>query len=140
MSLMQNSSQLDDLLARDRRYRRESYALVSDALNYAQYGLGLGHPAQNQHKDDSGAAVVTTHVTGQDLCFAVKDYALHQFGYMAPVVLKYLGIHQTSDIGAIVYNLSEIGIFTVADEDRREDFDDVFDMQQELEKGFVLGK
>ena len=55
---------------------------------------------------------------------------------MAPEVLAQLGIRTTSDIGDIVYNLISIGEISQAENDTREDFDDVFDLGEELEKSF----
>ncbi len=76
------------------------------------------------------------HITGAALCRYAVDYATDQFGYMAPEVLAQLGIRTTSDIGDIVYNLISIGEISQAENDTREDFDDVFDLGEELEKSF----
>ena len=49
---------------------------------------------------------------------------------MAKLVLASWGIRSTSDFGEIVYNLIRIGKMSKSDDDRREDFDDVYDFEQ----------
>ena len=49
------------------------------------------------------------HVSGQELCEAIRRYALEQYGYMAKTVLNSWGIHGTNDFGEIVFNLIRIG-------------------------------
>ena len=80
------------------------------------------------------------HVTGQDLSRAVKEYALQQYGLMARSVLNELGIKKTDDIGRIVYNLIEIGLMKKTDEDKIEDFYNVFDLGAELDRDFAFLK
>ncbi len=49
------------------------------------------------------------HVTGQELCEAIRRYALEQYGYMAKMVLNNWGLRGTGDFGEIVFNLIRIG-------------------------------
>ena len=72
------------------------------------------------------------HLTGQELCEAIRLYALEQYGYMAKSVLNHWGVQSTKDFGEIVFNLIEIGQMRKTSGDRREDFKEVF----EFEKGF----
>jgi uncharacterized repeat protein (TIGR04138 family) len=111
---------LADLLRRDERYDRNAYLFVSDALSFALEDLGMGRPvpdSEGRHED----------VTGQELCEAIRCYALQQYGLLAKHVLSQWGIRSTSDVGEIVFNLIEIGKMKKTDSDRREHFDDVFD-------------
>ena len=48
-------------------------------------------------------------------------------GYLAKHVLNHWGVRSTGDFGEIVFNLIEIGQMRKTPDDRREDFDDVFD-------------
>ena len=36
------------------------------------------------------------HVTGQELCHAIRQFALEQYGYMAKLVLGNWGLHTTA--------------------------------------------
>jgi len=78
------------------------------------------------------------HVTGQQLCLAIRSLALEQYGYMAKCVLNSWGVHQTGDFGNIVFNLIQIGQMKKTDRDRREDFENVFDFDRELVEKFSI--
>jgi uncharacterized repeat protein (TIGR04138 family) len=123
---------LAELLRRDRRYHRDAYFFVFEALRYAQEHLGLGQPlsADPEYEEQR-------HVTGQQLCEAIRRYAVQQYGMMAKSVLHEWGVRTTSDFGEIVFNLIEIGQMKKTDSDRREDFDDVFDFDNGLRDAFV---
>jgi uncharacterized repeat protein (TIGR04138 family) len=124
------------LLCEDRRYKLEAYQFVRSGLEYAQEVLELGRREETTVGD--GEVRLVRHVTGQDLCHALKSYAHDQYGYMARLVLKDWGILCTSDFGEIVYNLIKIGEMTKSPEDRREDFDQVFDFDQALLEEYVI--
>jgi len=81
---------------------------------------------------------VERHVTGQQLCLAIRSLALEQYGYMAKCVLNSWGVHQTGDFGNIVFNLIQIGQMKKTDRDRREDFENVFDFDRELVEKFSI--
>lgn len=116
------------LLDDDPRYKPEAYQFVRDALNFAQGELHMG----------GTPGTPESHLTGQQLCEAIRQYALQQFGYMAKVVLKSWGIETTSDFGNIVYNLIDIGMMKKSESDRREDFDEVYDFEQALQRDFRI--
>lgn len=130
------------LLNQDRRYKFEAYAFVFDSLRYAQESLGMGAvrpsapdaPVDEEEASSGGER----HLTGQQLCEAIRRYALEQFGYMAKCVLNSWGIHSTGDFGEIVFNLIRIGTMKKTEDDRREDFDNVYDFDEALRQGFRI--
>jgi uncharacterized repeat protein (TIGR04138 family) len=130
------------LLRDDPRFRLEAYQLVSEALSYAQDVLGLGERQRAESDVDpfepESEQRVERHLTGQQLCEAIRVYALEQYGYMARVVLNSWGIRSTGDFGEIVYNLIRIGRMKKSPEDRREDFDDVFDFDLAFQHQFEI--
>ena len=73
------------------------------------------------------------HITGRELSRGVRDLALERFGPMARTVLEHWGIHRTEDLGEIVFALVECGILIKQDDDRQEDFRDVFDFEEAFE-------
>ena len=83
-------------------------------------------------------AATQRHVTGQELCEAIRQFALEQYGYMAKLVLGNWGMHATRDFGEIVFNLIRIGRMKKTPQDRREDFDDVFDFEQAFCRQFRI--
>jgi len=122
---------LAELLRRDRRYHRDAYFFVFEALRYAQEHHGLGQPSETDEDEPE------RHVTGQQLCEAIRSYAVQQYGLMAKSVLHEWGVHSTSDFGEIVFNLIDIGQMRKTDSDRRQDFDNVFDFDDGLRDAFL---
>jgi uncharacterized repeat protein (TIGR04138 family) len=137
-SIAKEVSPLLKLLHEDRRYKLEAYQFVRMGLTYAQDVLELGHAAEGHPASDTGR--VPRHVTGRDLCLALKQLAHEQYGRMARLVLVGWGIRSTGDFGEIVYNLIKIGEMSKSDDDRRADFDDVYDFQHALVEEFAITK
>jgi uncharacterized repeat protein (TIGR04138 family) len=131
-----------NLLQEDRRYPLEAYIFVFEGLHYAQNVLGLGNdsPSESpggpsQEAEDQGPQ---RHVTGQELCEAIRQFALEQYGYMAKLVLANWGLHTTGDFGEIVFNLIRIGRMRKTPHDRREDFDNVYDFDCAFREEFRI--
>lgn len=78
------------------------------------------------------------HLTGQELCDALRRYALQQFGLMAISVLGQWGITKTNDFGSIVYNLIDIGLMRKSADDRQDHFNDVYDFQTAFVDNFQI--
>jgi uncharacterized repeat protein (TIGR04138 family) len=57
---------------------------------------------------------------------------------MARTVLRLWGIHKTDDFGEIVFSLIEAELMSKTDGDRREDFHDVFDLDEALVRGYRI--
>jgi uncharacterized repeat protein (TIGR04138 family) len=117
---------LNELCKRDVRYPFEAYEFVYAALGYVQDQMVKAGLPKDKPK----------HVTGQQLSEACRDFALEQFGLMAGAVLRNWNIHKTDDIGELVYNLIGIELMSKTDTDRREDFNNVYDMKAAFSKGF----
>lgn len=105
----------------------------------------VGEPSDEDlealHEDDDFAEPKAPeghehHITGQQLCEAIRQYALEQFGFMSKTVLNNWGVHSTSDFGEIVYNLIRIRHMKKSTNDRREDFDEVYDFAHAFEPVF----
>lgn len=131
------------LLQSDPRYKLDAYQFIREALAYAQDVLKFGNPGQRDAEDEEeelGESDIAPerHISGQQLCQAIRAFAQDQFGYMAKVVLNSWGIHTTSDFGAIVFNLIEIDCMKKSDSDRREDFDDQFDFDEAFTKQYEI--
>ena len=126
---------LVELLNRDTRYRLEAYQFVRESLDYAQNEMGMGQASPIQPGEDPPREA---HLTGQQLCQAIRQYALEQYGYMSKWVLGAWGLHSTSDLGDIVYNLISISLMKKSASDRREDFDDVYEFEDAFVRDFQI--
>jgi uncharacterized repeat protein (TIGR04138 family) len=132
---------LAKLLNSDPRYKLDAYAFVEAALSYAHETLGMGSEQSSDEPEEPtsrGQKVPERHLTGQELCEAIRQYALDEYGYMAKSVLNSLGINTTGDFGNIVFNLIEIGRMKKTKQDRREDFDDVYDFDVAFRQDFKI--
>jgi uncharacterized repeat protein (TIGR04138 family) len=139
--MLDPSHPIAKLLKQDRRYKIDAYAFVFEALNYAhsQLGMGTERPAESEDEPEEGGGHETErHLSGAQLCEAIRQYALEQYGYMAKSVLNSWGVHATSDFGEIVFNLIGIGQMRKTSEDKREDFDNVFDFETGLQQSFKI--
>lgn len=125
------------VIAKDPRYTLEAYAFVLESLHLARNRKLRANrrnprPRGPRTVASRGRAAPSSHVTGRQVCHAARRLALRQFGMMAIPVLEQWGLRSTSDIGEIVYNLIASGDLDKTPEDRREDFDDVYDFETAL--------
>lgn len=123
------------LLQADSRYQLDAYQFVRDALGFAQDELGMGQkhtPTMEEEPPEEA------HLTGQQLCEAIRQYAIREYGLMAKVVLNRWGVHETGDFGNIVYNLIRIGLMRKSGSDRRADFNDVYDFEDAFNREFRI--
>jgi uncharacterized repeat protein (TIGR04138 family) len=102
----------------DRRYHPEAYAFLRDSLEGTI-------KRRKKSKKESGP-----HVGAAELLDGFRIHALAEFGPMALMVLDYWGVVSTGDVGQMVFNLVQAGIFGKTDEDTTESFRDVFDFRE----------
>lgn len=96
-------------------YKREAYYFVMSALNYYL------------NKIDE-----RRHVTGQELLKGISEYAKQQFGPMVLTVFEHWGLKKTDDFGKIVYHLIERGLLSKQEKDSLQDFNDVYNFNEEF--------
>ena len=141
--MLEPSDSFVALLQEDRRYKPEAYIFIFEALNYAQNVLGMGDTKSSEllspaKPADESDETVERHVTGQELCEAIRLYALHQYGYMAKIVLNSWGLHNTGDFGEVVFNLIRIGKMKKTPSDTRVDFNDLYDFNTAFRDDFRI--
>jgi uncharacterized repeat protein (TIGR04138 family) len=118
----------------DGRYSVAAYLFVREALAYAADNQAVEELAT----EEGEPARKTKHVTGQQLCEGIRQFALNQYGYMSRLVLNSWGLNSTTDFGNVVYNMITVGILKKSANDRRKHFDNVFDFEEVFEKQFRL--
>jgi uncharacterized repeat protein (TIGR04138 family) len=124
-------ARLAEVVQRDPRYAYEAYEFVFAALGHTQKLLGRIPP-------DAEAPGPQHHVSGRELVHGIRDLAVREFGLMARVVFRMWGINRTGDFGEIVFNLVAENLMSTTEQDRRADFQDVFDLDQALVQDFHL--
>ena len=137
--------QLHSIIEKDPRYRLNAYYYVLETLDFARTQLGMGSssgrlPAKNRPGDEDLDEPETNlqHITGEELCEAIRIRARWLFGYMAKVVFNQWGVYTTNDFGNIVFNMVEAGKIRATAKDRREDFADLYDFQTAFCDSFVF--
>ncbi len=90
---------------------------------------GLAHTVKLVHGDEA-AEDESRHVTGQQLCMGLRDFAIRQYGLLARTVLRRWSVQTTEDFGRIVYAMVEAGIMRKNDDDSLEHFRGVFDFDE----------
>lgn len=74
------------------------------------------------------------HVSGRELCEALRDHALEEFGPLALLVLTQWGLYETADFGRMVYALINEGVFGRNPDDKPSDFENVYDFEETFAK------
>lgn len=118
---------VEAILERDQRFTAEAYALVRDSLN---------HTLEQHSREHKGEP---THLRGPDLLQGFRTYLLQQYGPMVPTILESWGITCTRDVGEIVFHLIEEQFFSQSDDDRIEDFENVFDFHTAFVAPYLPG-
>lgn len=121
---------VDMIRKEDGRYERRAYFFLRDALDHTVSAI---RKAENK----SGARRGSNHVSGQELLEGIREYAIQQFGPMAHFVLTNWGISRCGDFGEMVYLLIEHGVFSKTENDRKEDFAEVFCFEDAFRKPYL---
>lgn len=100
-----------------------------DAFLFVQRGLDA--TVRRLHGEvKQGDEPVSHHVTGQELCMGLRDFAITQYGLMARHVLEHWRILRCEDFGNIVFALVDAGLMHKTDEDSIDNFKGVFDFNE----------
>ena len=113
------------VVSRDTRFARDAYLFVREALDFTQ------KLAARQSRGR------LRHVTGQELLNGIRDFALREFGPMAPTVFEHWGVQSCRDFGDIVFNMVDIGLLAKTEKDSRTDFEEGYDFFEAFRKPFL---
>jgi uncharacterized repeat protein (TIGR04138 family) len=116
---------IGEICKKDPRYHPDAYVFTREALDYAVRML---------KKPAKGAG---RHVTARELLDGVRVFAIQEFGPMSLTVLESWGVTKTADFGEIVFHLVETGKLGKTEDDKKEDFGDVFDFYEAFAKPFL---
>ncbi len=111
------------ICASDRRYAPEAYLFLNEGL--------VRTLKQIQDRETK-----YRQITGAELADGLRDHALEQFGPLAMTVLDRWGVHSTRDFGEIVFVLLAAGLLGKTEDDKIEDFDNLYDFDQALRAPF----
>ncbi len=112
----------------DPRYDRKAYVFLREGLDYAVKEL---------KKKDTERAKSSLHITGAELLMGLRVYALDQYGPLAMTVLESWGLTRCIDFGDMVFNLIEYNVFSKTDQDKKEDFAEIYTFKDAFVKPFL---
>lgn len=116
-----------NVVAKNTRFAPESFAFVQRGLDFTVKRLHGELPDDHADPSERAEDHPDRHVTGQQLCEGLRDFAIDQYGLLARAVLKSWGIRRSEDFGEIVFAMVEAGLMFKTDADTLADFRGVFD-------------
>ncbi len=125
------SEQVALIRKEDARFDRKAYEFVR---------YGLDHTVRELKKKETAKTAGNTHVSGRELLNGLRIYALDQYGPLAKTVLNSWGVNRCSDFGDIVFNLIDYKVFSKTQDDRREDFSEIYSFEEAFVKPFLPAK
>lgn len=118
------------VVARSTKYPLDAFIFVQRGLDFTVRRIH-GEP---QASDEVGSR----HVSGQELCLGLRDYAIQQYGMMARTVLRRWNILSSEDFGHIVFAMVDAGLMHKTDEDTIRDFVGVYDFAEAFASSLQL--
>lgn len=109
-------------------YPVEAFLFVQRGLDFTvrrTHGE-LSTEEQLQHAENAEGDF-SRHVSGEQLSWGLRDYAIEQYGLLAKTVLKRWNIRASEDFGKIVFAMVNGGLMLKTDDDTIEDFRGVFE-------------
>jgi uncharacterized repeat protein (TIGR04138 family) len=106
---------VEQIIEKDSRYGKDAYIFLKDALEYTI----------KQRK--RGKVETGSHVNAAELLDGLRQHALKEFGPMVMTVFEYWGIRTSADVGQMVFNLINAGVFGKTESDSVDDFDQALD-------------
>lgn len=110
---------LDKIIKKDKRYSPEAYIFTIEALYYKLAKIGKKR-----------------HLTAKELLDGIVELGKEKYGLLSLEIFRSWGCRTTDDFGEIVFSLIEIGEFSKTPEDKKEDFHNVFDLEEKLKKEY----
>ena len=83
-----------------------------------------------------GEADRPAHVSGKELLEGFRDLALEEFGPLAKTVLEDWGLTRCSEVGEVVFQLVGMGVLGKNEEDKFEDFAELWSFAEAFEQPF----
>ena len=128
MQPTQFTDAVEAINSKQESYDSGAYYFLKDALDFT--GRRAMESNDGKHR----------HVAASELLIGFRDFAIQEFGPMASTMMTEWGVTTCSDIGSMVFELIEEGVFGKQDSDTREDFSEIFPLIESLEAPFSPSK
>lgn len=110
---------IDQIVRHVGTYHADAFAFVQAALTITADRIYGPYDGTQPHR----------HVTGQEICYVLRELALARWGKLAGLVLSQWHVRSTLDFGKIVYALIDAGLLHKRSTDSLRDFTDVYDFE-----------
>lgn len=114
---------VDAIMSKHPEYAPDAYHFMRTALDSA---------SRRFNKTDANP-----HLTAEELYLGFCAALLEEYGPLAKAVTEHWGILTSSDVGAIVYNLIEVGVFGRQESDTQAQFDNLRSLDDLLNEPFL---
>ncbi len=116
---------IEQIAKEDGRYDAKALKFIYDGL-----GFTIQQLRENASEDEP------RHISGAELTQGIARLAQKRWGWLAKMVLNQWGVHNTRDMGEIVYLMIRYNWMTAQESDEIEDFDNIYDFEQMFEKQY----
>ncbi len=113
-----------ELIERVEKAIRHDGRYPPEAFEFLHQGLERAVRAKRTDYEDT-----SRHVSGQELCEALRLEAINRWGALAGTVLRSWNVRGTRDFGEMVYLMVRLGLMGKQESDSIDDFDDVYDFR-----------
>jgi uncharacterized repeat protein (TIGR04138 family) len=102
-----------------------------------QYDRGeLSESVRKAIEEAGGFDGLNRHVSGAELCWGLREYALKRWGRLARTTLETWNVRETYDFGRIVFAMIDFDFMQKQPNDSVEDFRNVFDFREAFDDGY----
>lgn len=126
---------LEQIVAEVADFPMEAFEFVQRGLQYTVQRI---HGEEKKKAAAKGEEPKSRHVSGQELCEGLREFALLQWGMLARTVLSRWNLTKTDDFGRIVFALVDNGYMSKTAEDNPEDFKNVYDFRTAFEQEYRI--
>ncbi len=110
--------------SKDQSFDPGAYYFLKDALDFTVRRAMESNEGEHRH------------VAASELLIGFRDLAIQEFGPMAGTMMLEWGVKSCNDVGTMVFQLIEEGVFGKQDSDTQDDFAELFPLIETLEAPF----
>ncbi len=116
---------VEKIVLRDRRYDREAFHFLREALDHTQKTVTRENRGEPRH------------VSGPELLDGIREYALETYGPMTLTLFEEWGLTRCEDFGEIVFLMIDHHLLSKTDEDSKEDFKATYEFEEAFRHPFL---
>lgn len=116
---------VEKILLHDKRYDREAFHFVREALDHTQ---------KTVMKKNKGEP---RHVSGPELLDGIREFAIETYGPMTLTLFEEWKLSRCEDFGEIVFLMIDHHLLSKTEEDSKEDFKATYEFEDAFRKPFL---